>query len=328
MIRILYRSGSGEMISDLPIASLDQALQDDHGLLWIDFLEEDPAICAPILRDTFGFHPLAIEDALVETHNPKVDDWDTYLYLVLNAVQFEEASAEPLQALELDVFLGANYLVTHQATAIPAVEKVWSLCIRDERQLQRGSARLLYRVIDELVSDYMPVIEQIDDALDEMEDQVFDNPEQDLLQRIFRLKRAVPQLRRILSPQREVLNKIAREGDSVLSDEDRVYFRDIYDHLVRMHDITEGLRDLVSSVLDTYLSVISNRMNDVMKTLTVITTLFMPLAFLTGFFGMNFFQPSLIIPAWTGNFAFIALLITIVLLPAIMFLWMRRRAWM
>jgi len=328
MIRILYRSGSGEVISDLPIASLDQALQDDDGLLWIDFLEEDPEVCAPILRESFGFHPLAIEDALVESHNPKVDDWGTYLYLVLNGVQFEEASAEPLQAYELDVFLGANYLVSHQATKITAVERVWSLCIRDERQLQRGSARLLYKVIDELVSDYMPVIEQIDDALDQMEDQVFDNPEQRLLQRIFRLKRAVPQLRRILSPQREVLNKIARGDDSVLRDEDRVYYRDIYDHLVRMHDITEGLRDLVSGVLDTYLSVISNRMNEVMKTLTVITTLFMPLAFLTGFFGMNFFQPSLSIPVWTGNFAFIALLASIVLLPAIMILWMRRRAWM
>ena len=326
MIRILYRSGSGDVISDLPIASLDQALQDDDGLLWIDFLEEDPEVCAPILRETFGFHPLAIEDALVESHNPKVDDWGTYLYLVLNGVQFEEASTEPLQAHELDVFLGANYLVSHQATTIPAVERVWSLCIRDERQLQRGSARLLYKVIDELVSDYMPVIEQIDDALDQMEDQVFDNPEQNLLQRIFRLKRAVPQLRRILSPQREVLNKIARGDDNVLRDEDRVYYRDIYDHLVRMHDITEGLRDLVSGVLDTYLSVISNRMNEVMKTLTVITTFFMPLAFLTGFFGMNFFQPSLSIPVWTGNFAFIALLATIVLLPVIMFLWMRRRA--
>jgi magnesium transporter len=328
MIRTMYRLGSGEVISDLPIASLDQALQDKDGLLWIDFSEENPEACTPILRETFGFHPLAIEDALVETHTPKVDDWGAYIYLVLNSVQFDEASAEPLQSHELDVFLGPNYLVTHQALAVQAVERVWSLCHRDERQLRRGTGRLLYKVIDELVADYMPVIEQIDDAIDQMEDQVFDKPEQELLQRIFRLKRALPQLRRILNPQREVLSKIARGDDAVLREEDRVYFRDVYDHLVRMHDITEGLRDLVGGVLDTYLSVISNRMNDVMKTLTVITTLFMPLAFLTGFFGMNFFQPVIALPAWTGKLAFISLLTSMVLLPLGMSLWMRKRAWM
>jgi magnesium transporter len=324
----MYRSSTGELISDLPIASLDQSLQDKDGLLWMDFSEENPEACAPILRESFGFHPLAIEDALVETHTPKIDDWGGYVYLVLNAVQFDEESADPLQTHELDVFLGSNYLVTHQAFTVQAVERVWSLCLRDERQLQRGAGRLLYKVIDELVADYMPVIEQIDDAIDQMEDQVFDKPEQSLLQRIFRLKRALPHLRRILNPQREVLSKIARGDDAVLREEDRVYFRDIYDHLVRMHDITEGLRDLVGGVLDTYLSVISNRMNDVMKTLTVITTLFMPLAFLTGFFGMNFFEPAVSFPGWTGKVAFISLLAIMILLPMGMFLWMRKRAWM
>lgn len=328
MIRALYRSGSGEVVSDLPIDSLDQALQDKDGLLWVDLCEEDPEACTPILRETFGFHPLAIEDALVETHTPKIDDWGAYIYLVLNAVQFDEASAEPLRSHELDVFLGPNYLVTYQALSIQTVERVWSLCFRDERQLQRGAGRLLYKVIDELVADYMPVIEQIDEAIDQMEDQVFENPKQSLLQRIFRLKRVLPNIRRILNPQREILSKLARGDDAVLRDEDRVYFRDVYDHLVRMHDITEGLRDLVGGVLDTYLSVISNRMNDVMKTLTVITTLFMPLAFLTGFFGMNFFQPAASLPGWTGKVAFVSLLASMILLPIGMFLWMRKRAWM
>ena len=185
MIRALYRSGSGEVISDLPIDSLDQALQDKDGLLWVDLCEEDPEACTPILRETFDFHPLAIEDALVETHTPKIDDWGSYVYLVLNAVQFDEARSEPLQSHELDVFLGVNYLITYQALSIQAVERVWSLCFRDERQLERGAGRLLYKVIDELVADYMPVIEQIDEAIDQMEDQVFENPEQSLLQRCY-----------------------------------------------------------------------------------------------------------------------------------------------
>jgi magnesium transporter len=135
-------------------------------------------------------------------------------------------------------------------------------------------------------------------------------------------------LRRIVAPQREVLNKLARGEYDVIDEERRVFFRDVYDHLVRMHDIIEGLRDLVSSALDTYLSVVNNRMNDVMKALTVITTLFMPLSFLSGFFGMNFFQPVVSLNAWTGSLAFGLTLGAMALLPAGMYLWMRRRAWM
>ena len=148
------------------------------------------------------------------------------------------------------------------------------------------------------------------------------------MEQIFSLKRATLYLRRIIAPQREVLNKLARGDFEVLSEDDRGFFRDIYDHLVRLHDIAEGLRDLVGGALDTYLSVVSNRMNEVMKTLTIITVLFMPLAFLTGFFGMNFFEVGNPLPAWTSRLAFILLLLGMVATPAVMYLWMRRRAWM
>ena len=153
-------------------------------------------------------------------------------------------------------------------------------------------------------------------------------PPADIVQRIFTLKRATLHLRRVLSPLREVLNKLARDDYDVIDAKDRVYFRDVYDHLVRLHDISESLRDLVGGVLDTYLSVINNRMNEIMKTLTLITTLFMPIAFVTGFFGMNFFQPiaDQLLP-WTSNFSFIVVLLIILGTPLGMFLWMRRRKW-
>ena len=134
-------------------------------------------------------------------------------------------------------------------------------------------------------------------------------------------------MRRIVSPQREVLNKLARDDYLVIDAEGRVYFLDVYDHLVRLYDINEGLRDLIGGALDTYLSVINNRMNDVMKTLTIITTLFMPISFLVGFFGMNFFQPFTRLDAWTSNPAFILTLAVVVLMPFGMFLWIRRRGW-
>jgi magnesium transporter len=299
-----------------------------EGLLWIDLVSEPPDACRPILRETFGFHPLAVEDALEEAHVPKVDDWGQYVYLVLHAVAFDPQGNEPLNTLELDVFLGKNYLVTYQSRPIAAVERVWTACQRDARHLQRGVGRLLYELADELVADYMPTVEAMDEAIDGIEDEIFGQPTPTLLARIFALKRALLHLRRIIAPQREVLNKLARGDYGVIDEGNRVFFRDVYDHFVRLYDITEGLRDLVGGALDTYLSVVSNRMNEVMKTLTVITTLFMPVSFLVGFFGTNFFQPVAPLTAWTDWPAFVLMLLAMVVVPAGMFLWMRKRAWM
>jgi magnesium transporter len=173
----------------------------------------------------------------------------------------------------------------------------------------------------------MPAVEKIDDAIDQIEDQVFDRPEPRTLEKLFALKRILLTMRRIILPQREVLNKLARDDYEVIDPRDRVFFRDIYDHLVRLHDINESLRDLVGGALDTYLSVINNRMNEIMKTLTIITVLFMPLTFLTGFFGMNFFEPLGNLKAWTTNPVFYLTLATILGTPFFMYLWMRRRTW-
>jgi magnesium transporter len=328
MIHSAYRAQDGYLRTDLKPDEFATALQDVEGLLWIDLVSEPPDACRPILRETFGFHPLAVEDALEEAHVPKVDDWGQYVYLVLHAVAFDPQGNEPLNTLELDVFLGKNYLVTYQSRPIAAVERVWTACQRDARHLQRGVVRLLYELADELVADYMPAVEGMDETIDQIEDQIFDNPGPSLLERIFTLKRALLHLRRIIMPQREVLNKLARGDYGVIDVEARVFFRDVYDHLVRLHDIIEGLRDLVGGALDTYLSVVSNRMNEVMKTLTVITTMFMPVSFLAGFFGMNFFQPTAPKDAWTSHPAFVLMMAAVILVPLGMYLWMRRRAWM
>lgn len=328
MIRLIYRTYDGRIRTDLQLDELADALADLKSLLWLDLVEEPPATCEPILLETFGFHPLAVDDALQESHVPKIDDWDQYVCLVLHAVHFNQQDKEQLDTLELDVFLGPNYLVTHRVQPIPAVDRVWLACHHGERHLHNSAAYLLYKLADELVADYMPVVEAIDEAIDDIEDTVFSNPTQALLEQIFTLKRSTLHLRRIMAPQREVLNKLARGDYAVLGGEDRLFFRDVYDHLVRLHDITEGLRDLVGGALDTYLSVVNNRMNDVMKMLTIITTLFMPLTFLTGFFGMNFFQPVTSLTVWTDRLAFVIVLVVMCLAPVGMFLWMRKRAWM
>jgi magnesium transporter len=328
MIRILYRPEGGHSRSDLKLEGLPPALKDPGGLLWVDFQAEPPEICEPILLQTFGFHPLAVDDALQETHVPRVDDWGSYLYLVLAAIRLHDESEPHIDTLELDAFLGHNYLVTHHDLPIASVDQVWNACQRDDRNLEKDVDHLLYKLVDELAASYMVVIEQLDDAIENTQDEVFEKPTSSTLETIFALKRALIQLRRVLTPQREVLNKLARGDFAVIDAQDRVFFRDVYDHLVRMHDITESLRDLVGGAVDTYLSVINNRMNDIMKTLTVITTLFMPISFVAGFFGMNFFAPATPLAAWTDQPAFVIMLAVTLLTPIGILLWIRRRGWL
>jgi magnesium transporter len=312
---------------NIPIKEYAALLKDPAALLWIDFDGEPDASAESILTGIFRFHPLAVDDALQETHTPKVDDWGEYLYIVLNAMNLEAEDGLSLSTKELDVFLGKNYVVTHHDQPIASINEARLACQRDKRYTAQGPDHLLYKIIDDLVADYMPMVEAIDDQIDRVEDEVLVKAAPDTLERIFSLKRILLAMRRIITPQREVLNKLARDDFEVVDPHDRIFFRDIYDHLVRLHDVNESMRDLVSGSLDTYLSVVNNRMNDVMKTLTIITTLFMPISFITGFFGMNFFEPVAGLTNWTNLFTFVLVLAIFVGLPIVMFIWMKRRTW-
>jgi magnesium transporter len=335
MIRSLLRARDGTVRTDLQPHEYDAALRDSGNFVWVDLSAEWPEHCEPILRETFGFHPLAIEDALQESHTPKVDDWGEYLYIVLHAVTLaqpfdDRSDVQPhsMDTQELDLFVGPQYLVTYRSQDIAAVDRLWEACRRDDRHLLNGAAHLLYELADRLVADYMPVVERFDESIDRVQEQVFAEPKPTLLEEVFALKRAIAHLRRIIAPQREVFNKLARGDDAVIDAADRVFFRDIYDHLVRLYDINETLRDLVGGAMEAYLSVVNNRMNQVVKTLTIVTAFFMPLSFITGFFGMNFFQATASTDAWTGSAMFFLTLAALVLTPMGMYLWMRRRAWM
>lgn len=328
MIRSLYYSPGKPVRTDISPDEFPRLIRDRKGLLWVDFMSEPQEIAEPILK-SFGFHPLAIDDALQETHTPKIDDWGDYIYIVLNIMNYrQENGIFESEIDELDIFLGKNFVITFHDQLISAIEDAWSACQRDTRHVQDGPDHLLYRITDALVMGYMPLVEQIDHQIDHIEDQVFDNPSRNTLEQIFALKRILLSMRRIILPQREVLNKLARDDYRVIDPKDKIFFRDIYDHLVRLHDINESLRDLVSGTMDTYLSVINNRMNEVMKTLAIITTLFMPITFVTGFFGMNFFEPVANLVGWTTQQVFEITVGIMLGLPIIMYLWMRRRTWL
>ncbi len=327
MIRALFYSPGKAIRINIPTEEFPRLIRDRRGLLWVDFIGEPNEKSEPILRE-FGFHPLAIDDALEETHTPKIDDWGEYLYIVLNVMNYkQEDGIFESKIDELDIFLGKNYVITHHDQLLTPIEDAWTACQRDPRHVQEGPDHLLYRIVDALVMGYMPLVEQIDHQIDQIEDQVFDRPNRSTLEQIFALKRILLAMRRILVPQREVLNKLARDDYRIIDPKDRIFFRDIYDHLVRLHDLNENLRDLVSGAMDTYLSVVNNRMNDVMKTLAVITTLFMPITFITGFFGMNFFEPVAHLVGWTSEQLFRVMIGSMFGVPIIMYLWMRRQTW-
>ena len=325
MIRALFYTPHEALNTNYPLDKLKEALDEKKGLLWVDFSGEPPEVCEPLLRNVFGFHPLAVEDAIRQTHTPKLDDWGDYLYVVLGALDYTDST---LNTHELDVFLGKNYVVTHHDDPLTALDGVWEACQRDSRHIENGADHLLYRIADYVVAGTMDIVEDVDDKIEKLEDEILGKPTPAVLEQLFSLKRILLSMRRTVTHQREVLNKLARDDYRMIDARDRVFFRDVYDHLVRLQDLNESMRDLVSGALDIYLSVINNRMNDVMKTLTAVTTLFMPISFIAGFFGMNFFQPVANLVAWTSQPAFVIMLAITIALPASMFLWMHRRTWM
>jgi magnesium transporter len=326
VIRSLFRSNAGKFSHGLSPEELRDTLADKSGTLWLDVVPtgEDRDRAAMLFRDLFDFHPLALEDALQESHVPRVDDWQGYLYLVLHAAGL--AADHTLDLHELDLFLGPNYLVSVHEAPIPPLEHLWNQCGQGaEHRLAGGADHLLYLLADALTADYMPIVDGLDEEIDRIENAVFHHPRPQLIRRIFRLRRTLLRLRRTLAFQREVHNRLARDDYAVINAADRVYFRDVYDHLVRLYDIVEGLRDMAAGALDSYLGVTSNRINEVMRTLTVVSVLFLPLTFLAGFFGMNFFGESFNVPnPMPSRPLFWLCLGLMAVLPAVMWWWMAR----
>jgi len=330
MMRALARLADGSVRPDVPVSDWSLLRADPRVTLWVDLMPADgeEQVSEKMLLEQFGFHPLAVDDALRETHQPKVDDWHDYIYVVLHAVRFDPATRR-IHSPELDAFVGKNYLVTHHSEPIGALESIWKATSREPRRLAEGTDNLLYQIADTIVADYMPLVDQLDDWIDEVETEILRKPTSQTLARVLRQKRRLVGLRRSLSALREVLNKLARDDYAVIDQRDRVYFRDVYDHVVRLYDIVESMRDLVGGSLDTYLSVTSNRINEIMKTLTIVNVIFMPISFLAGFFGMNFFgQEFALKPEIHGNWVFWVSLAAMLVLPSTMYAWMRLRKWL
>jgi magnesium transporter len=331
IVRATFRDGAGTMHLEWPPEKIPEAVRDRSGIVWVDFLaakEEHTREVETWLHEVFQFHHLAVEDALRETHVPKVDDWGTYLYIVFRVPRIDPGS-KVLEMHELDAFVGPNYLVTFHVAPMEILDAERSNIARDPRdRVRHGPDHLLFRILERAVDQSLAAIEQIDDQVDALQNAVIENPTSKVLRSIFRLKRSAIHLHKTLAPQREVLNRLSRDPYQPIREEHRVYFRDLYDHVVRIHDISESLRDLIAGTLETYLSVLSNRTNDIMKTLTMVTVMFLPMSFLAGFFGMNFFGDNLVLkdPLPRG-LLFIATLAIMAISPCFMWIYAKRKKW-
>jgi magnesium transporter len=278
----VHRNGQTEQTT-----RIDRAwLHPNSGVhVWVDLAA--PSIPeALILSDTFAFHPLAVEDARSPVQYPKAEAYDGYLYVILHGIDFH-AGDRDFATHDVDFFLGPNYLVTVHDGHASAIAELREHATRNPKILGEGPVPLFHRIVDAMVDSYRPEVEKLDDRIDAVEEAVLGRPDPALSRRILHVKREVASLRRIITPQRDVIARLARREFVDISTEMSFRFRDVYDHLVRIADDSLVFQDRLTGILDAHLSSISNQLNQVMKVLAVVATIFMPLTLLTGVYGMN-----------------------------------------
>jgi magnesium transporter len=290
---------------------------------WID-LEDPSAQEAKVLEDPFHFHPLAIEDCLAEVHHPKVDDYEGYLFIILHGIRFD-APTDEFITRELDIFLGPNYLITHHNGPMRSITSARDLCSKNlQASMPKGVDFLLHQIVDQVFEHYFPSLDEIEDKIQLVQVEVFEQPNRETLARIFTLKRDVMQLRRICSPQREIIHRLSRGEFKVISPKAAIYFRDIYDNLYRLVDASYSYQDMMQGTLDAYLSAINNKLNETMKRLTVFAAVLASLTVITGVYGMNFeFMPEL---HW--HYGYMWAIFLMVAVPTAIVLWFRKQGWL
>jgi magnesium transporter len=274
---------------------------EDSPVIWVDLSDPTTEEEDLILNETFHFHHLAILDCRAERlrpnrgdHLPKVEDYGSYLFSIINPIELvvERDSRgvewQEISTVQLNVFLAEKLIVTHHYEPSPAVSKVLSMCTKNPLHLERGPDYVYHMILDYIVDQYNPILDRFDEEIDQLEDEIFLGVNRRTLERILSMKRQVFSLRRITSYQREMLHRLSRGEFDLITPHEVAYYRNVFDHLVRAAELAESYRDILTGMLDAYLSITSNRLNEIMKVLAIISTFFLPLSFVAGVYGMNF----------------------------------------
>jgi magnesium transporter len=319
----VYRPGSDRVDKNATVEQLPELLQHQDWLIWVD-MEAPTEADDQVLLDVFHFHPLTVEDCRANRHHPKAEEFPDYLYFIVHAIR-TDASSERFNTVELDGYIGNNYVVTYHHEKFASIDKVKQTVLSSPVTCQRGAPFLLHQIIDSVVDDYLPVMDDFDERITALEDDIFSlkRANREILEEILGLKRSLLRLRRISSKQLDVLYRISHGQFHLIEGNVLPFFRDIYDHLVRITDLAESYRDLISGSLEAYLSVVSNRLNEIMKVLTIFSAIMLPLTFIAGVYGMNFDY----LPELHWHYAYFAVWIVMLSVACGMLYYFWRRGW-
>ena len=320
---VLEANGTVRETTDLADIRAAQAAEKP---LWLD-LQEHSAEAHALLLDTFHLHPLTVEDLWGTRALPKVEGFDAYLFVLVHGVRREGIPAR-IQVVELDVVIGKSFVITHHDQPSRSVDAVRHDLSCSAKLLKRGPAWVLHSLLDHLVDHYTPVLDDFDEVIEKLEQDVIDKagtPKgRKLMARIFELKRDLQALRRVSAHQREILMRLSRAEFPEIPAEATPFFRDVYDHFARVSDLAEGYRELVTSTMEAYLSVQGNRMNEVMKALTLISTVMLPLTFIAGVYGMNFD----VMPELRWHYGYAGVLVLMLVTGVSIVLFFRHKRWL
>jgi magnesium transporter len=290
-------------------------------IVWVDVSDPTSQDFEKLAKQ-FGFHPLSIEDCRHQHQRPKVEEFPGYYFIVLYEVEL--VGSTRLGLGELGIFLGKNYLVTVHSQPIRAIKTAERLWRSWTDLAERGSGLLAYLLIDAIVDEYLPLLDTLSDHMDAMEDQIFAEFQVGAIEEIFRIKKELLVLRRAVTPLRDVFNTLLRREQPIFSRETHTYFQDVFDHLIRVADTIDTLRDMIGSMMDAYLSISGNRMNMVMKTLTSISTILMSATLVAGIYGMNFdYMPEL---RW--RYGYIGTLVSMLAVGLAIYFYFRKIKWL
>jgi len=309
-----YLNPEGNLQKELSNDGIIRAFKSRQGLLWVDIAEiteED----SRFLEEKLHFHHLAVEDCLSHLlHSPKIDDFGEYLFIIIHGINHTTES-DIVETTELAIFLGPHFVISHHNTPLYSVEAVRKLVAEDGRFMQRGADFFAHSLIDALIDNVIPTIDKMSDVAEEIEEEVIRSPQQATLEAVLKLKRSTLRVHRVMVPQREVLNRLSRGEFKIISQEAEIFYRDVYDHLVRVQDLNQTIRDRADYALNTYLSSVANRQNETMRVLSIVATIFLPLTLLAGIYGMNFaYMPEL---GWRWGYFVVLAFIGVVIIVAL-----------
>jgi magnesium transporter len=325
----IYRQGATQVEVTCDIAKLPELIGDPSNVVWVDIRGENPddiPKIKDILLNVFNFHYLTVEDCLETRNSPKIEAFPDYFYFIVHGVKPDETSPTNFVTKELDGYLGPNYVVTFHIERFRSVKHVKQQLRSSPVACQRGAAYLLHQILDQIVDYYLPLLDDYDDAINDLEERVLNlrHSNSELLEEIMDLRRGVARLKRISHRQLEVLYRMSHGEFTQIPTSILPFFRDVHDHLMRISDLAENYRDLIGGLFEIHFAVIGNKTNDIMKTLAIVSAIILPLTLIAGIYGMNFEN----MPELHSRYGYAATLAVMIVITILLLIYFWRRGWL